>query len=140
MIITNRDKDNLVDIIKREFLPESMPSIATEPGESSLFMRGRHRAFVKIQDGCRYRCTFCIVTVARGKEISRNMRDIITQINDLHDQGVNEVVLTGVHVGGYGHDINVDLQALIQAILLDTDIPRLRLASVEICSRRVRHI
>ena len=50
---------------------DSMPAMSTEPGEISLFTRGRQRAFVKVQDGCRYRCTFCIVTVARGEESSR---------------------------------------------------------------------
>jgi threonylcarbamoyladenosine tRNA methylthiotransferase MtaB len=94
-------------------------------------MRGRQRAFIKIQDGCRYRCTFCIVTVARGDERSRSETEIINEINVLHQQGVREAVLTGVHVGGYGSDIGSSLYALVQRILQETDIPRLRFASVE---------
>ena len=108
-----------------------MPSLSTEPGLSSLFKRGRNRAFIKIQDGCRHRCTFCIVTIARGNERSRKIDSITDEINRYHQQGVHEVVLTGVHVGGYGGDINFSLHQLIEKILSETTIPRIRLASVE---------
>jgi threonylcarbamoyladenosine tRNA methylthiotransferase MtaB len=108
-----------------------MPEIATEPGEAPLFVRGRHRAFIKIQDGCRYRCTFCIVTVARGEERSRSIAEIVQEINQLTTQGVQEIVLTGVHVGGYGSDLDSSLYELVQTILRDTYIPRIRFASVE---------
>ena len=131
LVIPNRDKDKLVEITMRHLSLETMPSLSTLPGESALFTRGRNRAFVKIQDGCRNQCTFCIVTVARGEERSRPVREIIDEINTLHSQGINEVVLTGVHVGGYGSDIKSNLQDLLQTVLLDTDIPRVRLGSVE---------
>jgi threonylcarbamoyladenosine tRNA methylthiotransferase MtaB len=108
-----------------------MPAQATEPGEFSLFTRGRQRAFVKVQDGCRYRCTFCIVTVARGEEKSRPIEAVIDEINTLHRQGIDEVVLTGVHLGGYGSDQGSNLADLIQAILTQTDMPRIRLGSLE---------
>jgi threonylcarbamoyladenosine tRNA methylthiotransferase MtaB len=84
-----------------------------------------------VQDGCRYRCTFCIVTIARGEEVSRPVQAIVNEINALHQQGVNEVILTGVHLGGYGGDINSDLTTLINAILEQTQILRLRLGSLE---------
>ncbi|MEE8321809.1 MAG: tRNA (N(6)-L-threonylcarbamoyladenosine(37)-C(2))-methylthiotransferase MtaB, partial [Gammaproteobacteria bacterium] len=131
LIVDNQDKDNLVEIVLRELPTESMPSLLTQPGELPLFSRGRNRAFIKIQDGCRYQCTFCIVTIARGKERSRTIGDIVHEISRLSGQGVQEAVLTGVHVGGYGSDTGTNLYDLIQAILNDTDIPRLRLASVE---------
>ncbi|MFQ5661358.1 MAG: tRNA (N(6)-L-threonylcarbamoyladenosine(37)-C(2))-methylthiotransferase MtaB [Gammaproteobacteria bacterium] len=131
MLVPNRDKERLVDRVKHELSLESMPAVATEAEAAPLFKRGRNRAFVKVQDGCRYRCTFCIVTVARGREHSRPINHIVDQINRLHGQGVKEAVLTGVHVGGYGSDIGTELYTLLQAILSDTDIPRLRLASVE---------
>jgi len=108
-----------------------MPIFATEPGESALFTRNRDRAFIKIQDGCRYRCSYCIVTVARGDERSRTISDIIDEINGYVTQGINEIVLTGVHVGGYGSDLNVTLMQLVETILADTDIARIRFASVE---------
>lgn len=131
LVVENTDKDRLVEITARELDLPLMPAIATEPGETSLFTRGRHRAFIKVQDGCRYRCTFCIVTRARGEERSRPIADIVEEINALVAQGVQEAALTGVHVGGYGSDLGTDLSVLIAAILADTDLPRLRLASVE---------
>ncbi|WP_374087748.1 tRNA (N(6)-L-threonylcarbamoyladenosine(37)-C(2))-methylthiotransferase MtaB [Methylomicrobium lacus] len=131
LVIGNQDKDKLVDLALRELNLSSMPAQATEPGEFSLFTRGRQRAFVKVQDGCRYRCTFCIVTVARGEEKSRPIAAIIEEINTLHQQGIAEIVLTGVHLGGYGSDLGCHLADLIQAILAQTDIPRIRLGSLE---------
>lgn len=131
LLINNQHKDQLVDIALKELNSETMPALSTEPGEASIFKRGRNRAFIKIQDGCRYRCTFCIVTVARGEERSRSTEDIINEINRYHQQGIQEIVLTGVHVGGFGSDINSNLYELIKSVLSDTDIPRIRLASVE---------
>ena len=131
LIVGNQDKNQLVEKALTELNLDSMPAMSTEPGEVSLFSRGRQRAFVKVQDGCRYRCTFCIVTVARGEERSRSIDDVIAEINALHSQGINEAIITGVHLGGYGSDINSNLVELIQAILEHTEIPRLRLGSLE---------
>ena len=131
LVISNKDKNQLVEQTLSLLDFDSMPAQATEPGETSLFTRGRQRAFIKVQDGCRYRCTFCIVTVARGEEISRPVQLIIDEINSLHQQGINEAILTGVHLGGYGADIESNLSALIQTILDQTNIPRLRLGSLE---------
>lgn len=131
LIVRNTEKDRLVDIVTRELVTEAMPGTATEPGEAALFTRGRNRAFIKVQDGCRHKCTFCIVTVARGTERSRGVKDIIGAINDLHSRHILEVILTGVHIGAYGHDLGTDLPALIKTILAETDIPRLRLGSLE---------
>jgi threonylcarbamoyladenosine tRNA methylthiotransferase MtaB len=131
LIVSNKDKDQLVEKTLTELNMDSMPVLSTEPGEISLFTRGRQRAFVKVQDGCRYRCTFCIVTVARGEESSRPVQAVIDEINALHHQGITEVILTGVHLGGYGSDLGNNLSDLIKAILAETTIPRLRLGSLE---------
>ena len=131
LVVSNKDKDQLVEKTLTELTMEVMPAMSTEPGEISLFTRGRQRAFVKVQDGCRYRCTFCIVTVARGEESSRPVQAVIDEINALHQQGITEVILTGVHLGGYGSDLGNNLSDLINAILTETTIPRLRLGSLE---------
>ncbi|AMK75664.1 MULTISPECIES: tRNA (N(6)-L-threonylcarbamoyladenosine(37)-C(2))-methylthiotransferase MtaB [Methylomonas] len=131
LIVSNSVKNQLVEKTLAELNLNSMPAMSTEPGEVSLFSRGRQRAFVKVQDGCRYRCTFCIVTVARGEEHSRPIQDVIDEINTLHSQGINEAIITGVHLGGYGSDISSNLVELITEILDKTDIPRLRLGSLE---------
>ncbi|AEG01433.1 tRNA (N(6)-L-threonylcarbamoyladenosine(37)-C(2))-methylthiotransferase MtaB [Methylomonas methanica] len=131
LIVGNQDKNQLVEKTLAELNLDSMPAMSTEPGEVSLFSRGRQRAFVKVQDGCRYRCTFCIVTVARGEEHSRPVDEVIAEINTLHQQGINEAIITGVHLGGYGSDISSNLVELISEILAKTQIPRLRLGSLE---------
>ena len=131
LIVSNKDKDRLVELAIAELDIPTMPAMSTEPAEISLFNRGRQRAFIKVQDGCRYRCTFCIVTVARGEEKSTPIAQIVKDIDNFVEQGVKEVILTGVHLGGYGSDINQNLADLIQAILNQTTVPRLRLGSLE---------
>lgn len=131
LVINNQDKDRLVEIINRELHLKVMPQMAIEPEATGLLARGRQRAFLKVQDGCRYRCTFCIVTLARGEERSRPMADVIDEINRLHAEGIQEVVLTGVHLGGYGSEFGSNLHELISRVLTETDIPRLRVGSLE---------
>ncbi len=131
LVVDNQDKERLVEIATRELDLHAMPEQATAPGESSLLSRGRQRAFIKVQDGCRYQCTFCIVTVARGAERSKPIDQVVAEINDRAEQGFQEVVLTGVHIGGYGSDTGSDLYQLIRAVLERTSIPRLRLGAVE---------
>ncbi len=131
LVVANPDKGRLVEIARENLDIPTMPSLATEPGEASLFALGRQRAFVKVQDGCRYRCTFCIVTLARGKETSRGIAEIVGEINALHAEGVQEAILTGVHLGGWGSDLGLRLEDLILAVMENTDIPRLRLGSLE---------
>ena len=131
LVVENHDKERLVEIASRELNLHAMPELATLPGENSLLASGRQRAFIKIQDGCRYQCTFCVVTLARGSEKSRPAEDIISEINMLHQQGIQEAVLSGVHLGGYGSDCGSDLGRLIDQILTETAIPRLRLGALE---------
>jgi len=131
LLVNNQQKDQLVELTLQQLSSETMPLIATEPSAVALFSRGRQRAFIKVQDGCRYRCSFCIVTIARGDEKSRAIDDVINEINTLEKQGVSEIVITGVHLGGYGSDINSNLYALIQTILEQTNIPRIRMGSLE---------
>lgn len=131
LVVGNQDKDRLVEIALDALAIPSMPALATANDASPLFTRGRQRAFVKVQDGCRYRCTFCITTQARGEERSRPVAEAVTAIARLHRAGIQEVVLTGVHLGGYGSDTGGDLAALVSRILAETEIPRLRLGSLE---------
>ena len=96
--------------------------------------RDRTRAFIKVQDGCNNKCTFCIVTVARGQSRSRAMAEIVAEVQRMVEDGTREAVLTGVHLGSYGRDLtdaSADLKQLVDAILTDTDIERLRLSSLE---------
>jgi threonylcarbamoyladenosine tRNA methylthiotransferase MtaB len=112
------------------------PAVAREaPGASPipapLLAESRTRAFVKVQDGCRNRCTFCVVTVARGEERSRSVAEVVAEARQLGAEGYQEIVLTGVHLGGYGHELGTSLAILVEALLTETTIPRIRLSSLE---------
>ncbi len=131
LVVDNQDKHRLVELARQRLPPETMPSLATDPDQSVLFRLGRHRAFIKVQDGCRYRCTYCIVTVARGDERSRSIDEIIAEIRAFEKQGIGEIILTGVHLGGYGSDSGSTLKQLIERVLAETEIPRIRLGSLE---------
>ncbi|NVJ61016.1 MAG: tRNA (N(6)-L-threonylcarbamoyladenosine(37)-C(2))-methylthiotransferase MtaB [Gammaproteobacteria bacterium] len=131
LVVPNTEKDQLVAMTQSVLDIPTMPAMATEPGAPALFARNKERAFIKVQDGCRYRCTFCIVTVARGDERSRTHESIIDEVNQHVADGIQEIVIAGVHVGGYGSDIDSNLFALVQDILDKTEIPRIRFASVE---------
>lgn len=94
---------------------------------------GRTRAFVKVQEGCNLFCTFCIVPVARGRSRSVPARTVLAEMERLQADGYREVVLTGVHLGGYGDDLEprVDLAWLLEAIAeRDLDL-RVRVSSVD---------
>ena len=131
LIVSNDDKEALVKKTLTSLKLPTQPVDVKATDNTHLFARGRHRAFIKVQDGCRHHCTYCIVTIARGKERSRTIADIVDDVNRLCIQGVQEVVLSGVHLGGYGSDIESDLCLLVDAILRDSDIPRIRLSSLE---------
>jgi threonylcarbamoyladenosine tRNA methylthiotransferase MtaB len=135
LVVDNADKDRLVDITADALaLPAAAPDPDADPADA-LFARGRQRAFIKVQDGCRYQCSFCITTIARGDERSRPMAEIVAEINAVAASGVQEVVLTGVQLGGYGRGAQAhkapDLARLLDAVLAETDVPRIRLGSVE---------
>jgi len=131
LVVPNQEKSLFVEKMIEQLDLSAMPQMATEPGETPLFARNRDRAFIKVQDGCRYRCTYCIVTIARGEEVSRTIEDICDEVNRLYEEGLREIVLAGVHVGGYGTDLDTDLYSLVKAILTHTEMPRIRFASVE---------
>lgn len=128
-VIPNDQKDYLV----AEVLGISAEHFDLEPLARQTLpgLRQRTRAFIKVQDGCDNACTFCITTVARGQGRSRPIPAVLADIRAALSGGTQEVVLTGVHLGSWGHDFNDHLSTLIRAILAETDTPRLRLSSLE---------
>ncbi len=134
-VVVNHDKDRLVQLIDPRARID-LPVFEQEP-ILRRFLAGstvaNTRAFVKVQDGCNNRCTFCVTTVARGVGTSRPLGDVIAEIQALTAAGYREAVLSGVHLGSYGHDVGnrTGLRDLITAVLTHTDIPRLRLSSLE---------
>ena len=94
---------------------------------------GKTRAFLKVQEGCDLFCTFCIVPMARGKSRSLAPREVLCEMEGLAAQGFEEVVLTGVHLGGYGEDLEprVDLVWLVEALAEQGLFARIRLSSID---------
>lgn len=101
-----------------------LPSVASEV---------RTRAFLKIQDGCNTHCTYCIVPQARGRSRSMPVEDVLAHLTRLAHLGYREVVLTGIHLGAYGRDLDPDLSlnTLLQQIVEHPRPDRIRLSSIE---------
>jgi threonylcarbamoyladenosine tRNA methylthiotransferase MtaB len=130
-VVNNLEKDRLVEAITGQPLEVYDREPLDRTAKAGAY--GRTRAFLKVQDGCENACTFCITTIARGEGRSRPLAEIIHEVQELHAIGYQEVVLTGVHLGSYGHDLGQlqGLSQLIRALLLETDIPRIRVSSLE---------
>jgi threonylcarbamoyladenosine tRNA methylthiotransferase MtaB len=90
----------------------------------------RTRAFIKVQDGCNKFCTYCIVPLVRGREKSVPLERVIAEVKQLTAEGYKEVVLTGTEIGAY-KDSGVGLKGLLQRILAEADVARLRLSSLQ---------
>lgn len=91
------------------------------------------RGFVKIQDGCENYCSYCAIPYARGKIRSRKPDDVINEIKTLVKNGTHEVIIAGINTGTYGQDLgNIDLAKLIERIMIETTLFRLRLSSIEL--------
>jgi threonylcarbamoyladenosine tRNA methylthiotransferase MtaB len=94
---------------------------------------GRTRPVLKVQDGCSYRCSYCIIPSVRGDSRSLPSAEVIRQARLLLDQGFREITLTGIHLGGYGRDAaqRGTLAQLAQQLLREERLERLRLSSIE---------
>ena len=111
--------------------PASPTPDRSSPPASAGILR-RSRAMVKIQEGCDQVCAYCIVPKVRGRERSIPPAQLIQTINRQAAHGFQEVVLTGTQLGTYGFDLpNASLPALLDAILSATDLPRLRVSSLQ---------
>ncbi len=100
---------------------------------AASLLLGHRRTFLKIQDGCDFNCSYCVVPLARGKSRSRSEKDIIKAAVAAESDGARELVLTGIHVGLYGADRGESegLARLVSVLLAETGQVRIRLSSVE---------
>lgn len=138
-VVTNEEKERVVEIvILSQAEPRECESQSTIHRLCSGQVRNPQstilttRAFVKVQDGCDNHCTYCIVRMLRGPSHSRPVADVAAEVQALVEGGCQEAVLTGVNLGSYGRDLpSGGLRTLIEALLGHTDLPRLRLSSLE---------
>jgi len=132
-VVSNDHKDR-IPLLLDPGLPDQpafdREPLARDPLAGSI---GRTRGFIKVQDGCDNRCTFCVTTIARGEGRSRPLPEVVAEVQELAAAGYQEVVLSGVHLGSYGRDLGQagGLRDLVAALLADTGVPRIRLSSLE---------
>ena len=146
LVVGNRDKARLLEAMQDRGLVEKYGSPPVQDSNSPLPGLGRTfrtRSFVKVQEGCNQFCAFCIVPYTRGREASVPIPDIIDEINGRVQEGCNEVVITGPQIGSYGlypptQEARKDpegyegrLHGLVEAILRETEVTRLRLSSIQ---------
>lgn len=128
--IPNRYKGNLLSYIEaHEKKIELTPS-----QETNLWItenEGKTRAFLKVQDGCRQFCTYCIIPYVRGPLVSRPIEECKKEAEGLAKNGYQEIVLTGIHLSSYGKGEDYDLGDLILAIAEIPEVKRIRLGSME---------
>ena len=138
LVIGNEEKQRLLD-----YLTEDQETTAVVVSDIRQVEKvclpplttfsGRSRAFVQIQNGCDAFCSYCIIPYARGASRSATPDEILQQIDGLVAAGFQEIVLTGIHIGGYGADLDtpMSLNDLVRRIEFETGIRRLRLGSIE---------
>ncbi|MEJ2696823.1 MAG: tRNA (N(6)-L-threonylcarbamoyladenosine(37)-C(2))-methylthiotransferase MtaB [Candidatus Sulfobium sp.] len=113
---------------------EIVSMLTGRPTELSFSLSSRSRPHLKVQDGCNFRCSYCSVPHARGTSRSVPPGIVIERARAIESRGYKEIVLTGIHLGTYGHDLNTksNLNILLKKLLLGTDTIRFRLSSLEI--------
>ena len=138
LVIGNEEKRRLLEFLQRDCQSNLVEVSDIRQAESVCLppltsFAGRSRAFVQIQNGCDAFCSYCIIPYARGASRSADEHQILEQINGLVESGFREIVLTGIHIGGYGSDLTPasTLNDLIRRIEAESAIQRLRLGSIE---------
>lgn len=139
LVIGTNDRSNILQLVEGLDIEESH-SLVGKIFEVDDFeelpvasFQGRTRAFLKIQDGCDQFCSYCKVPYARGKSRSRLPENVKRQVSNIVAQGYQEIVLTGVHLGGYGSDLEPQssLSQITQDISEIPEVARVRISSVD---------
>jgi threonylcarbamoyladenosine tRNA methylthiotransferase MtaB len=120
------DKRQLPALLARFGLRDAPSGIST--------FGGRHRAYVKVQDGCRMQCTYCIIPMVRPVLRSRPIDEVLAEIGRLVEHGHREIVLTGIHLGHYGADFADSQTNLARLVRRIAELPgefRVRISSIE---------
>ncbi len=137
-VLGSREKEHILDFLSSvSAVPVAVGEVAHERGWRSTHVvggeLGRTRAYLKIQDGCDEKCTYCIVPRLRGRARSRPIEEAIEQARQLADKGFSECVLTGVNLAAYGHELGMreGLSILLSSLEKVSGLRRIRLGSIE---------
>ena len=140
IVLGNRDKSKIIEYLDDYISNSKRIKKIYNLRENSSFERmyidsfdNHTRAFVKIEDGCNAFCSYCIIPYTRGSIRSKRIEDVIEEVTNLVNNGYKEIVLTGIHTGKYGVDLdNVNLEILLRRLIEIPNIYRIRLSSIEI--------
>ncbi|NMB25482.1 MAG: tRNA (N(6)-L-threonylcarbamoyladenosine(37)-C(2))-methylthiotransferase MtaB [Firmicutes bacterium] len=141
LVIGNQDRGEIVDLVEEVAAKREQKVLVGDIFEAKEFeelpiaeFTGRTRATLKIQDGCNQFCTYCKIPYARGPSRSRELEAIIAEARRLTAGGFKEIVLTGIHLGAYGLDLDqpINLAAVIRALHDIEGLKRLRLGSIDV--------
>ncbi len=136
LVLSNRSKaDTFVEV--ERLARGSQPKILScETGELTNFFAAfsqgdRTRSFLKVQDGCDYKCAYCTIHYARGSSRNAPIADLVAEAREIASSGVREIVLTGINVGDFGHSTGESFAELIRALDEVEGIERYRISSIE---------
>lgn len=140
ILIGSDGKQHLPDMIEEALKNKGFQKNITNVRESCVFealpvsrFQRQTRAFLKVQDGCNQFCSYCIIPYARGKERSLPLEQAIATAKNLVQNGHREIVLSGIHTGRYGHDIQTNLHELLVKMLKEIPmLDRIRISSIEL--------
>lgn len=138
IVIGNKDKSKIPSLIDEYFAKrETIRRLYSDDKEEFEDMYitdfiGRTRAFVKIQDGCENFCSYCIIPYVRGKCRSKDKEKVLAEVTNLVNNGYQEIVLTGIHTGNYGVDLNITFAELLKELIKIPGLKRLRISSIEV--------
>ena len=135
--IGNKDKSKIVELLDLYFTnkePIRRVGLNKEKFEDMFItdFKNRCRAFVKVQDGCENFCSYCIIPYVRGKCRSKDLNTVVREVTTLVNKGFKEIVLTGIHTGNYGVDLDTSFADLLNALVKINGLKRLRISSIEI--------
>ena len=140
LVIGNNEKKEIVEIIEKYRIENTKQKELEDVMQQKEYVElgqitytEKTRAVIKVQDGCDRFCSYCIIPYARGRVRSRKPENVITEIKKIAQQGIKEVVITGIHIASYGKDFekNYRLIDLLEEINKIEKIQRIRLGSIE---------
>ncbi|ABO51002.1 RNA modification enzyme, MiaB family [Desulforamulus reducens MI-1] len=141
LVVGTKDKSRIVQLVEAYSRGKGPVNAVDDIMQTDCFEelpvpteQGKTRAFLKIQEGCNSFCAYCIIPYARGPVRSRLPENVLSSAEELIQQGFQEIVLTGIHIGAYGQDFtgkDIDLGWLVERLAKLPGLTRLRLGSVE---------
>ena len=136
LVLGNNEKQNIVEYVEKQTKLNEVTDVMYKKDFvdfGSITYTEQTRAVIKIQDGCDRFCSYCIIPYARGRVRSRNPESIIEEVKKIVEQGLQEIVITGIHVASYGKDFkqNYKLIDLLEDLNKIDSLKRIRLSSIE---------